>query len=68
MVKEDDFMIVKLSDNRSGVLKTVGKRGIVISCEFIEGADEADNTWIMEQAKQLYEAYYKRVSEYRRGC
>lgn len=68
MMREENFMLVNLGPTRMGVLKTIGARGMVVSCEFIEGAAEGDNAWLMEQAKQLYEQYYARVSDYRRGC
>ena len=68
MIREDNFMLVNLGPTRMGVLKTIGKRGMVVSCEFIEGSTEGDNLWLMEQAKVLYEQYYARVSDYRRGC
>ena len=68
MMKEEDFMLVNLGVTRMGVLKTIGKRGIVVSVEFIEDADEVDNAWLMEQSKLLYEQYYARVSDYKEEC
>lgn len=68
MIREESFMLVNLGPTRMGVLKTIGKRGMVVSCEFIDGATEGDNAWLMEQAKLLYEQYYARVNDYRRGC
>jgi Leu/Phe-tRNA-protein transferase len=61
---EDDFMILNLSAHEIGILQTIGERGIVANCRVIKGADEADNIWIAEQIKTLYEQYYHRVAEY----
>jgi hypothetical protein len=65
MNKETDFMLVNLSAKEAGVLKTVGERAIVVSIHLMDGADEADNAWLMEQARLLYQQYYSRVSEYK---
>lgn len=59
---EQNFMMVNLSPNNRGVLKTVGNREIVVDMKVIEGAREEDNTWLMEQAMCLYKAYYNRVT------
>lgn len=66
MNKETAFMLVNLSTKEAGVLKTVGTRDIVVSIHLMDGADEADNAWLMEQTKLLYQQYYSRVSEYRK--
>lgn len=59
---EQNFMMVNLSPNNRGVLKTVGNREIVVDMKVIEGAREEDNMWLMEQAMCLYKAYYNRVT------
>lgn len=65
---EEDFMLVNLRGTNGtrefGVLKTLGTRDIVASAKIIDGADEADNVWLMEKYKQAYQQYYSRVREY----
>jgi hypothetical protein len=61
---EEDFMILNLSASEIGILQTIGERGIVANCTLIKGADEADNIWLAEQIKILYEQYFHRVAEY----
>jgi hypothetical protein len=61
---EEDFMILNLSASDIGILQTIGERGIVANCTLIKGADEADNIWLAEQMKMLYQQYYHRVAEY----
>lgn len=58
---EDDFMLVNLTSRNIGVLKTVGEREIVADIKLMVTANEADNVWLMEQVKRLYESYYNRV-------
>lgn len=58
---EDDFMLVNLTSRNIGVLKTVGEREIVADIKLMVTANEADNVWLMEQVKSLYETYYNRV-------
>jgi len=58
---EDDFMLVNLTSRNIGVLKTVGEREIVADIKLMVTANEADNVWLMEQVKSLYESYYNRV-------
>ena len=62
---EQDFMIVNLTNREVGVLKTVGERECVATVKLVEGADEADNMWLIEQVKILYQQYYTRVGEYK---
>lgn len=59
---EQDFMLVNLSQKHRGLLKTVGGREIVVDMRVIDTADEADNTWLMEQIMSLYKTYYNRVT------
>jgi hypothetical protein len=61
---EEDFMILNLSASDIGILQTIGERGIVANCTLIKGADEADNIWLAEQMKMLYQQYFHRVAEY----
>jgi hypothetical protein len=61
---EEDFMILNLSASEIGILQTIGERGIVANCTLIKGADEADNIWLAEQMKMLYQQYFHRVAEY----
>lgn len=58
---EDDFMLVNLTSRNIGVLKTVGEREIVADIKLMVTANEADNVWLVEQVKSLYESYYHRV-------
>lgn len=58
---EDDFMLVNLTSRNIGVLKTVGEREIVADIKLMVTANEADNVWLMDQVKSLYETYYNRV-------
>lgn len=58
---EDDFMLVNLTSRNIGVLKTVGEREIVADIKLMVTANEADNVWLMERVKSLYESYYNRV-------
>lgn len=58
---EDDFMLVNLTSRNIGVLKTVGEREIVADIKLMVTANEADNVWLVEQVKSLYESYYNRV-------
>lgn len=58
---EDDFMLVNLTSRNIGVLKTVGEREIVADIKLMVTANEADNVWLMEQVKSLYESYYNRL-------
>lgn len=58
---EDDFMLVNLTSRNIGVLKTVGEREIVADIKLMVTANEADNMWLMEQVKSLYESYYNRL-------
>ena len=60
---EQDFMMVNLSNDHRGVLKTLGEREIGVDIKMLEGADEADNTWLMEQTLTLYKTYYARNVE-----
>ena len=55
---EDDFMLVNLTSRNIGVLKTVGEREIVADIKLMVTANEADNVWLMEQVKSLYESYF----------
>lgn len=68
---EEDFMLVNLRGAQGtrefGVLKTIGDRDIVASAKLLAGADEADNTWLMEKVRQAYQQYYSRVHEYTKG-
>ena len=65
---EQDFMLINLRGTQGarefGVLKTIGNRDIVANAKLLEGADEADNVWLMEKVKQAYQQYYSRVQEY----
>ena len=65
---EEDFMLINLRGTLGvrefGVLKTIGNRDIVASVKLLAGADEADNVWLMEKVKQVYQQYYSRVQEY----
>ncbi len=65
---EQDFMLINLKGTQGarefGVLKTIGNRDIVANAKLLEGADEADNVWLMEKVKQAYQQYYSRVQEY----
>ena len=60
---EQDFMMVNISTDHRGVLKTLGEREVVVKIKMLEGADEADNTWLMEQTLALYKTYYARYVE-----
>jgi hypothetical protein len=64
-IKEEPFMRVCLSAGEEGILKTFGERQMVVSVCFLDGASEADNGWLAEQAKMIYEQYYSRVSAHR---
>ena len=57
---EQDFMMVNLSQKHRGLLKTCGEREIVVDIKVLEGVDESDNTWLMEQILELYKAYFAR--------
>lgn len=65
---EQDFMLINLRGMQGarefGVLKTIGNRDIVANAKLLDGADEADNVWLMEKIKQAYQQYYSRVQEY----
>lgn len=65
---EEEFMLVNLRGTQGarevGVLKTIGNRDIVATAKILQGADEADNVWLMEKLKQAYQQYYTRVQEY----
>ena len=50
-----------MTSRNIGVLKTVGEREIVADIKLMVTANEADNVWLMEQVKSLYETYYNRV-------
>lgn len=58
---EQDFMMVNLSKEHRGLLKTCGEREIVVDIKVITGANESDNAWLMEQMLALYKAYHARV-------
>ena len=62
---EQDFMIVNLAAREVGVLKTIGEREFVATVKLENGADEADNMWLIEQVKLLYQQYYARVGDYK---
>ena len=65
---EQDFMLINLRGMQGArefcVLKTIGNRDIVANAKLLDGADEADNVWLMEKIKQAYQQYYSRVQEY----
>lgn len=65
---EEDFMLINLRGTNGvrefGVLKTIGERDIVANAKLVDGADEADNVWLMEKVRQAYQQYYSRVQEY----
>ena len=58
---EQDFMMINLSREHRGLLKTVEGREIVVDIKVLDYADESDNTWLMEQVMSLYKVYYSRV-------
>lgn len=64
--REEDFIVVYMSDKEAGILKTIGDRKVVGSVQFEPDADTADNSWLAEQLKMLYEQYYARLKEYRK--
>lgn len=65
---EEDFMLINLRGTHGvrefGVLKTIGERDIVANAKLVDGADEADNVWLMEKVRQAYQQYYSRVQAY----
>ena len=62
---EKGFEVVSLSAREKGLLKTIGNREIVVSAKTVQGADNADNEWLMETMRTVYMQYYSRVAEYR---
>lgn len=64
MRKEEDFITVELPNNSIGILKQVGEREFVVNIWTLPGADAADNEWLLENIKNIYEQYYHRVKEY----
>lgn len=60
MKLEQDFMMINLSREHRGILKTVEGREIVIDIKVLDYANESDNSWLMEQAMSLYKVYYSR--------
>lgn len=60
----NDFLIIDISARKKGLLKTTGSREVVASVKAIQGADKADNDWLMESVKNIYMQYYSRVADY----
>ena len=61
---DKEFEIIKLSPRDTGLLKIVGEREVVVSVKVLNGSDEADNEWLMENIGNLYRQYYSRVKSY----
>ena len=55
---DKEFEIIKLSPRDTGLLKIVGEREVVVSVKVLNGSDEADNEWLMENIGNLYRQYY----------
>lgn len=60
----NDFLIINVSARERGLLKTTGSREVVANMKVIQGADNADNDWLMESVKNIYMQYYSRVADY----
>lgn len=63
-MKEQDFMLINISDREVGVLRTVGEREFVGTVKLLQGADSADNERLTEQLLQICRQYYYRVMDY----
>ena len=66
-MEEKDLDIIQLRQNEKGILKTKGEREVVVSIVLIPGADEFDNTELVQELKLAYLKYYSRVAEYKEG-
>lgn len=60
----NDFLVINISAREKGLLKTTGNREVVASIKMIQGADNADDDWLMESVKNIYMQYYSRVADY----
>ena len=62
--EKEPFMWVELPNQSVGLLKVAGEHAFMVNVWPILGADVADNEWLLENIKNLYEQYYHRVKEY----
>ena len=62
--EKEPFMWVELPNQSMGLLKVAGEHAFMMNVWSIPGADAADNEWLLENIKNLYEQYYHRVKGY----
>lgn len=62
--EKEPFIWVELPNQSMGLLKVEGQHEFIVNVWTLSGADAADNEWMIENIKNVYEHYYHRVKGY----